>query len=186
VTVGRTLNPVQRRALVSCLRDVGPRKPVGYLPLDTLRLFAKVRLADMVRDAARRGLEVAVFRPKQCCIKSGALYLYDRAALSALLDANADLLTASGISAEPKRFVAYIAANWLEPTHPACVVIAKAFADTFLLQSLMTEVAPNATPSPPPSGNSRSSPRRSCRRSPPAANPAGCPPSARPTDTRRR
>jgi hypothetical protein len=121
----------RRRAfLLRSLTRVGPEKPVGYLPLYTLREIAGVVPATVSAEAVSRGLVAAQFGPGESCIKSGALYLYDRQTLSALLQAHADILVAAGIPTEPDAFVATIAAVWLEPEHPAYPIIAMAFGET--------------------------------------------------------
>lgn len=115
--------------LLLSLSRVGPNKPIGYLPLYTLRDVARVTPESVVADAIARGLAAAQFGPGECCIKSGALYVYDPAALSEILRARADTLAAQGMPSNPDRFVAYIAATWLEPSHPAYPIVAAAFDD---------------------------------------------------------
>lgn len=72
---------VERSFLLRSLSQVGPTKPIGYLPLQTIRLLAKLEPSSVARDAFDRGLESAQFGPAECCIKSGALYVYHREAL---------------------------------------------------------------------------------------------------------
>lgn len=90
----------------------------------------KIEPSNVAGDAFDRGLASAEFGPAECCIKSGALYLYHREALARLLAAHAQILTEAQIPLQPDSFVVFIAANWLEPDHPAYPVIAKAFGDT--------------------------------------------------------
>ena len=116
--------------LLRSLSQVGPDKPIGYLPLRTIRRLAKVLPASVASDALDRGLVPAEFGPAECCIKSGALYVYHREALARLLRANTPILTATNLPLEPEGFVAFIAANWLEPNHPAYPVIVEAFGNT--------------------------------------------------------
>jgi hypothetical protein len=96
----------------------------------TLRDIARLNPKLAAADAVARGLATAQFDPDECCIKSGALYVYDRLALSAILRGWASTLEAEGIPSDPGRFVAYVAANWLGPTHAAYPVIAATFGDT--------------------------------------------------------
>ncbi len=87
----------ERQFLLRSLTRVGPEKPVGYLPLYTLTEFAEADPDRLAADALARGLAAAQFGPAECCIKSGALYIYDRAALDRLLKSNVDTLTAAGM-----------------------------------------------------------------------------------------
>ena len=122
-------NKAERERLLSSLSQVGPDKPIGYLPLYTLRDFAMVEPADVAADAAARGLVSAQFGPQACCIKSGALYVYHHDALKKLLLVHAVTLAVANMSVEPKQFVAQIAAAWLEPSHPVLPIIAEAFGN---------------------------------------------------------
>lgn len=116
------------RLVERSLTEVGADKPIGYLPLYTV-----VAMGDhgklLQEDAVRRGLVVASFGPDDCCIKSGALYVYDREALSRLLRQNAKALSASDMTLDPDEFVASIAADWLEASHPLTQLIAAAFGE---------------------------------------------------------
>jgi hypothetical protein len=104
--------------LLLSLSGVGPKKPIGYLPLYTLRDIARLKPELVAADAVALGLAAAQFDPDECCIKSGALYVYDRLALSAILRGWASTLEAEQIPSDPDRFVAYVAANWLELLMP--------------------------------------------------------------------
>jgi hypothetical protein len=124
-------NERERRAFVlRSLTRVGPEKPVGYLPLNTLVNFAEVEPARVSAEAIARGIAAVQFGPDECCIQSGALYLYDPQALGRLLQAHADTLAATGMPTEPEPFIAQIAAVWIEADHPAYRIIAKAFGES--------------------------------------------------------
>jgi hypothetical protein len=112
------------------LLEVGPTKPVAYLPLYTIEEFVKTTPETVIAAATARGLATAQFGPAACCIKSGALYVYDREALADLLQESADASAAAGLPSDPDRFVAHIAAVWLDRDHPAYPLIARAFGET--------------------------------------------------------
>lgn len=120
----------ERDALLHSLTAVGPSKPVGYLPLNTIEMLLKRSPETIAAAAAARGLATAQFGPSICCIKSGALYAYDRDTLAALLKANADAVRAAGLPRDPDYFVAHIAAVWFDESHPAHRIIATAFGDS--------------------------------------------------------
>jgi hypothetical protein len=109
----------EQRTLLRSLTEVGPSKPVGYLPLYTIKNFAQLTPESVAASATARGLATARFGPKVCSIKSGALYIYHREALSNLSQARADAIIASGLPLDPDRFVARIAAIWFAEDHPA-------------------------------------------------------------------
>ena len=76
--------PSEAEWLLRSLSKVGPNKPVGYLPLYTLTDVAQLAPESIAADAIARGLAAVRFGPEECCIQSGALYIYDRVALSTL------------------------------------------------------------------------------------------------------
>jgi len=120
----------EQRLLLRSLTEVGPSKPVGYLPLYTLRDFAHVAPESVAADAIALGLATTQLGPEECCITSGALYVYHREALARLLQTQAGALVAMGLPVDPDRFVTHIAAVWFEPDHPAYPILAAAFGDS--------------------------------------------------------
>ena len=123
------LSEEERNALLRSLTEVGPSKPVGYLPLITIETIAQLDPETVAAEARARGLATEQFGPSVCCIKSGALYVYHREALAALLRANAEAVHAAGLPLDPGNFVARIASVWFEQDHPARPIIAIAFGE---------------------------------------------------------
>jgi hypothetical protein len=119
----------EQRAMLRCVLEVGQSKPIGYLPLSDIRA-AKSASEIVAVSALARGLAAIQFPPEVCCIESGALYIYDRAALAALLKERACAAAVAGLPLQPDAFVAHIAANWFERDHPAHPIIAAAFGET--------------------------------------------------------
>jgi hypothetical protein len=120
----------ERQTLLRSLTEVGSSKPIGYLPLHTIRDFVQLPLEAVAAAATARGLATAQFGPDTCCIKSGALYVYDRQALAELLQAQADVISAAGLPLDPDLFVAHIATVWFAADHPVRPIIASAFGDS--------------------------------------------------------
>ena len=118
------------KTLLRSLTEVGSTKLVGYLPLYTIRDFVKLPPETIAADATARGLVAAQFGPDTCCIKSGALYVYDREALAKFLQAQADAVSDAGLPPDPDRFIAHIAAVWYAEDHPAHPIITKAFGES--------------------------------------------------------
>jgi len=119
-----------RQALLRSLTEVGPSKPVGYLPLHTIEEFVQMAPEAVAATAASRGLATAQFGPAACCIKSGALYVYDREALASLLQENVAAIAAACLPQDADRFVAHIVTNWFDEDHPAYPIIARAFGES--------------------------------------------------------
>jgi hypothetical protein len=121
---------LEREAIVRDLALVGRTKAVGYLPLDTIERYLKIPPTKLAANARRKGLAALLFSSRQSCIRSGAFYVYHRAALRSLLASQADALRQSGLSNHPDQFVRQIASRWFGSEEPACGVIADAFAFT--------------------------------------------------------
>ena len=119
-----------RQALLRSLTEVGPSKPVGYLPLHTIEEFVQLTPEAVAAAATARGLATVQFGPAACCIKSGALYVYDREALASVLQESADAIVAAGLPPDPDRFVVHIATVWFDKDDPAYPIIARAFGSS--------------------------------------------------------
>jgi hypothetical protein len=118
-----------KSSILSSLTQVGPAKPIGYLPLYTIRDILQMEPRALARDAQARGLSAALLGPDRCCIKSGALYLFDRKSLEQLLQSSRQILSASRWPPDPEQFVARIAREWLDQAHPVTPVIRRAFGE---------------------------------------------------------
>jgi hypothetical protein len=127
--MSRTPEPDEDKTLLGSLTGVGSTKPVAYLPLYTIKDFVQLSPDVVAADAKARGLAAVQFGPDTCCIKSGALYVYDREALARLLQVQADAVAHAGLPHDPDRFVRHIAAVWYPKDHPAHPIIAKAFGE---------------------------------------------------------
>jgi hypothetical protein len=108
---------------------VHAKSPIGYLPLYTIRDILKMETHALAQDSAAKGLSAALFGPAQCCIKSGALYLFDRQSLELLLQSSRPILSASRWPLDPDQFVGRIAPKWIDPGHPVTPVIKRAFGE---------------------------------------------------------
>jgi len=79
-----------RARLLADLYGVGPEKPLGYLPLTTLKRCASVEHTH--HELERKGLFVRVFDQRESNVAGGALYCADLTALQDLLYKNAHTL----------------------------------------------------------------------------------------------
>jgi hypothetical protein len=116
-------------AILASLAEVGPAKPIGYLPLYAIRDVLRMEPLALAREGEAKGLSAALFGPDQCCIKSGALYLFDRQSLEHLIQSSRPILSASRWPLDPDQFVARVAREWIEPAHPVTPVIRRAFGE---------------------------------------------------------
>jgi hypothetical protein len=73
-------------AILSSLTQVGPAKSIGYLPLDTIRNILQMDARALADEAEANGQSVMLLGPERCCIKSGALYVFDKQSLETLLN----------------------------------------------------------------------------------------------------
>ena len=89
------------------LFQVGAAKPLGYLPLDTI-LSAGYEPGTVEAELRSRGLQTHICTENECSIASGALYAWDRAALTTILEVNRKVLEDAGWPSEADEFVGRI------------------------------------------------------------------------------
>lgn len=118
----------QKGELLDDLRKVGPEKPVGYLPLNTLVNICGVSLSEMEDYAEEKGLDSLFLCEKDSKIEKGALYIYDKVALGKLLKNNQKTLLDAGWPIEPEEFVRHLKVHAM-PGTDIYELIADAFAD---------------------------------------------------------
>jgi hypothetical protein len=83
----------------------------------------------LAQEAEGNGLGAALFGPDQCCIRSGALYIFHRRSLEQLIELSRSVLLASGWPVDADHFVARIAREWTDHAHPVAPVIKRAFGE---------------------------------------------------------
>ena len=110
------------------LLDIGPDKPLGYLPLFTLRDLCMVDPIEVAEYLRQRGLETREWDQSFCHVGSGALYAYDRRSLQILLDRNLKVLNEAGWPNQADDFVVQVATTCVEQPH-LFDLVADAFAD---------------------------------------------------------
>ena len=121
------LTAEDRDRILASLRDVGPSKAIGYHPRYTIIDLLGLSESAVIAEANSRGLAGISLGPDLCRIKSGALYVYDRAALGQLLAASAPILSFHNLPTDPDEFVRVVAETWFDESHPAHAIIAEAF-----------------------------------------------------------
>jgi hypothetical protein len=109
---------------------LGPNKAISYLPIKTIENVLNMSVKEYIHKAEQHGLLSVTLTPDQCCIASGAVYLYILPFLQDILNKNADTLNSINYPLDPKEFTIAISLEWLPPEHPAIPVIRQAFGDS--------------------------------------------------------
>lgn len=112
------------------LDTVGPDKPVGYLPIETIESYTGKNLEDVMVYLKNKGLEVKIFTGPEWPGFNGALYVYDKAVLQRLLDENRQILLEAYWPTSADDFVANLKKQEKIGT-PIFKIIANAFGDKF-------------------------------------------------------
>ena len=119
-----------RQRIFGNLAAVGNAKPLGYLPLATLEKHLAMDVTEVAGSFEKRGLKIRVFLANECCINSGALYVYDPSALQSVLNADFDVLERNKWPVTAELFVDRLAKFWVEQSDPVHAVIQRAFGDS--------------------------------------------------------
>lgn len=97
---------VDAMTLLTDLRNVGPSKPLGYLPIETIEARGAV-VADVTTRLQERGLWAQVLR--HGIVVGDALYAGDLSALQKLLDGHKGVLRDAHWPLDAARFIKYVA-----------------------------------------------------------------------------
>jgi hypothetical protein len=122
-------NEQMRQLIFGSLASVGHAKPVGYLPLSTLEKHLAMDVTAVADSFAKHGLKTKVFLANECCINSGALYVYDPCPLQSVLNAASNVLERNKWPIGAESFVDRVAKFWIEESDPVYAVIQRAFGD---------------------------------------------------------
>jgi hypothetical protein len=98
----------RKEKLLNDLRLVGEEKPLGYLPISTLKKICGTDPQTMRDELEPKGIIVVEFKEDECRVPGGALYAYDRNALGRLLDSGKAILEKNGWPTEPDGFVRHL------------------------------------------------------------------------------
>ena len=102
-----------RQLIFGNLAAVGNAKPLGYLPLATLEKHLAMDVTEVADSFEKRGLKTRVFLANECCISSGALYVYDPSGLQSVLNAASDVLARNKWPVSAELFVDHLAKCWV-------------------------------------------------------------------------
>jgi hypothetical protein len=115
--------------ILQSLRAVGTNKIIGYLPNFTITDILGLNFEKIQADAESNGLTSMQLGPDECCIKSGAVYVYDSSALRILLEFSPAILRANEWPVNPDEFVRANAFTWVQPDDPIMPIIERAFTN---------------------------------------------------------
>jgi hypothetical protein len=107
----------------------GRRKPVSYLPIETIETVLGLTIQGYVSLIENSGNKAVVLGTGDCCINSGAVYAYSCKELNDILGRNHTVLADHQWPTTSADFIARMAAEWLEWDNPVMPVIRQAFGD---------------------------------------------------------
>ena len=112
------------------LFKVGPKKPLGYLPLKTIRSCG-FKPGEVASDLEGRQLQTRFCTKEECKIAGGALYVWDHDALNRLLDTHRSILERHKWGVTPDEFVQdAITKDVPRDSHPELyALVGQAFSD---------------------------------------------------------
>lgn len=120
--------PKSPERVLNFLRDVGSRKPIGYLPKTTLLQKGGITVEAMREELEAKGLKVIDFDDEDTLVISGALVAYDPIALPQVLENGRKVLEKNDWSTDPEDFV-YNCMQILVTDQDLYNLIADAFGD---------------------------------------------------------
>jgi hypothetical protein len=133
------------REILSDLIDVGPEKPLGYLPIDTLKDVCEVDVEDFARTLRVKGLKTIMLNMEESNVGwNGALYAYHEDSLRNLLLEQRELLMQKRWPLDPEAFIRHL--NNLAPSKTALFdLVADAFNDKYNTGRTDVEAEPGDT-----------------------------------------
>jgi len=108
------------------LLDVGQTKLIGYLPIETIKKHGSSYL-DVMIELEKRGIETKYFNEEKCNIRSGALFAFDRIALSKILLENKEIVLRASWPFEVDEFINYLISHIAQSETKMFFLIAKTY-----------------------------------------------------------
>ena len=123
-------NSDEKQGLLDDLLNVGSDKPMGYLPLSTLRdVCDNDSLQGVLCILVLKGLTVVSVPEGECTVAEGALWVWDHKALGRLLWANQGMLYREKWPVDADAFARRVMVDHAERFTPLFTLIADAFGD---------------------------------------------------------
>ena len=120
-----------RQQILKDLDDVGPEKPLGYLPGYTLKVLLREDLRILKRKYRKKGLTVRILSKKRTTSRTSRFYVFDREAVKKHIDDNLFLIRHHSWPTHPDGLVEMIAKVHLHQDHGLMPLVKKLFADPY-------------------------------------------------------
>ena len=111
------------------LDKVGQNKPMAYETLAQLRDTEGHSIINLNFEYTGKDLQTVILRDSETHYYSGAFFVYDEDALTALLEERAEILRAVNWPTDPYDFILKVANNWAEEKTPLFDLVCDAFGD---------------------------------------------------------
>jgi len=118
-----------KTASLDDLHHIGPKKPIGYKLLYDLEKLSKVDPAEIELQLQDRGMMTLILTGDDCSMSGGALYAWDNAALSSLLNINKAVLNKHNWPTDTEGFIRHLAIEWAREKTQVFDIIADAFGN---------------------------------------------------------
>lgn len=111
------------------IRNLGPYKPLGYLPTGSLSSYFRSNVEDEIERAKKSSYAFQLFPEAPILGGDGILFVYDRESLQSLLDEHSDVLNEAGWPKDADSFVERVSNEWAPPKTKLKDLVADAFGD---------------------------------------------------------
>lgn len=101
-------SPEEVEGLMNDLVFVGPRKPLGCLPISTLQMCGQ-DMSAVIDNARIKSLRAEMWGSDKCDVGSGAIFVWDAKRIEEFIELNSGLLTAMGWPDDHYMLVRHIA-----------------------------------------------------------------------------
>lgn len=135
---------LQIQDMLDDLYNVGKSKMLGYLPLRTLTDICKKNVDELKQELNEKGLFVQIFRPDECNVFSGAMYVADLNQLQNFLSAHDQkkILDSENWPHDPNLFIKQVATVNAEYETDLDLLIAMTFNNPLLTKEQVLHAYP--------------------------------------------
>lgn len=115
--------------IMRSLTSVGISKAVGYLPLNTIINVLGYNVDILKSHFISSGLEVNIMNENECCIYSGAFFVYDEIMVRFIATEHSLLLKQMNFNSDPIEIIRLISSFWYEIDDPIMQLIDKLYSN---------------------------------------------------------
>jgi hypothetical protein len=117
------MSDVIKKQILRSFDDVGATKAIGYLPKKTILDLLALDIDQIRTYYEVKGLKTKMFDERETCIKSGAMFVYDRARFDQIVEKFKVEIVGKGWLAESGFVLDQIATHWFEGDDPILPLI---------------------------------------------------------------